>query len=881
MSKKRAKGLRRVGAPESPKLIPLTPAHHAIEEITVDVPGDSRPHVEVLVNHIKVTALLDSGANICIIGKGGEYLVENARHQINQSPIVVKTADGTSHVPTGCIVLPVQFLGTIRRVAFQILSSVQRPLLLGMNFWRVFNLGITNIKSIREINEINQAHTLTEQHRKQLEEVVKEFPFTSPGRLNFTPLIEHHIETGSSPGVRQRPHIHSPYIQELVLEEVDRLLDLDIIEKCGHSKWCNPVIPVKKASGKVRLCLDARKLNEATVKSAYPVQSMNRILAQLRGTVYLSAIDLTDAYYQIRLNESSRDKTTFAIISRGTYRYKRMPMGLCNSGATLCQLVDALFGSRFEPYAFPYLDDFIVATDTFDKHLEILRAIAEMLRGANLTVSETKSRFCMARLKYLGYILDGEGLRPDPENIRPILEYSTPSTVKQVRSLLGMLNWFRRFIKSFSSIVSPISDLLKKKHARFQWTPEANEAFEKVKVALVSAPVLTMPDYTVPFEIHCDASDLGIGAILTQEYSDSSEGRVVAYHSEKLNDAQRNYHTTEKECLAVLKSIQKFRIFIEGTRFTVYTDHAALQWLRNLKDPTGRLARWVLQLQDYDFQIIHRKGRDMAVPDALSRNILILDDALLSRLADNDYQRLRSRIQAGEMPEKFKIVNDLVHQKGTKRGHPVGRILVPSNFIEEIIRAHHDHPTAAHGGFSRTLDRINRRYIWAQMAASIRKYVSKCEVCKGVKPDNALERAPMGQSRLPDAPWQLLALDFVGPLPLSKSRNRWLLVIMDNFSKFVILKAMRTASAENTAKFLENEVFLRYGVPERITSDQGCQFRSKIFADLCDKCGIRWRPTPAYYPQANPTEAANKTVMNAVRSYIKDDGDHDSWDVHL
>lgn len=827
--------------------------------------------------------MLDSGANISVIGRGGENLLSQASKRSPTSTLI-KTADGTMHVPSEAIELLLSFMGQTRKILLHVLPSIQRPLILGMNFWKAFGIVIqlADDPYRKGLCALDETHTLESHQKERLASVVDSFPYTKPGRLNYTSLIQHHIDTGDASPVRQRPYVHSPYMHELLLEEIDRMIALDIIEPAANSSWCNPIIPVKKPSGKIRICLDAKRLNAVTVKSAYPPQSMNRILAQLRGTAFLSAIDLQDAYYQIKLDKSSRDKTSFSVISRGSYRYKRMPMGLCNSGATLCQLIDALFGTSLEPFAFPYLDDFIVATDTFEKHLEILTEIANLLKGANLSISREKSRFCMTRLKYLGYLLDREGLRPDPDNIQPILNYPAPSNIREVRSLLGMCNWFRRFIPFFSDLSTPISDLLKKTGNRFRWTAEADGAFQRLKRALVTAPVLSMPDYTVPFEIHCDASNVGIGAILTQETSDETMGRVVAYFSAKLNEAQRNYFTTEKECLAVLESIKHFRPYIEGIRFTVYTDHAALQWLRNVKEPAGRLARWAIQLQQYDFVIIHRKGSEMVVPDALSRSVSLLDAKMMVRLADEGYSDQLKRMEGGEIIENLKVVDGLIYQSVTKQSKSVWRILVPNNWIQEVIRENHDNPTAAHGGFQKTLRRIASKYVWPNMVICVRRYVQECGICKGIKPVNATVRTPMGEARLPDTPWQTITLDYIGPLPLSKKRrNRWLLVVMDHFSKYVLLYPMTVASAEATAKFLEEQICLKYGVPERVVSDNGSQFRSRIFQDFCDKYGIKWRPTPAYFPQANPTEAVNKSVMNAIRTTIRDESSHDTWDSQL
>ena len=398
------------------------------------------------------------------------------------------------------------------------------------------------------------------------------------------------------------------------------------------------MISVKKPNGNVRLCLDARKLNAVTEKDAYPQQQINRILVQLHGTRFLSAIDFSDAFLQVELDEQSRPKTAFSISGKGYFAYSRMPFGLCNSGATLCRLVDQVLGCDLEPHVFVYLDDIIVATDTFEKHLNILKIISERLTKANLSISLDKSRFCMQELNYLGYIIGQDGIRPNPEKTASIHSYPKPKNMKDVRRLLGMAGWYRRFIPNFSTITAPLTELIKK-GKKFEWSDRAENALEDVKKALVSEPVLANPDYEQPFTIQTDASDLGMGGVLVQGEGKGCE-KVIAYMSSKFSSAQRKYTTTERECLAVITAIEKFRQYIEGTKFKVVTDHASLLWLKNLKDPSGRLCRWALRLQPYDFEFIHRRGTQMAVADALSRAIESIDIAQFPNAKDSWYSSM-------------------------------------------------------------------------------------------------------------------------------------------------------------------------------------------------------------------------------------------------
>lgn len=859
-------------------------------QITIPA-NDNRPHIAVTVNGHSITGLLDSGANVTMLGKGTERLVETLTLRRSKYPMSIRTADGTHHEAPHVADVPYTVNGETRTVETLVMPSIKTPLILGTDFWRAFGIwpmmccmAESDDEKPEKFDPVNVRHALTSDQQDQLKAIVESFNTASKdGILGHTKLTTHHIDTGDAEPIKQRPHLVSPYIQKGIHEEVDRLLAKGIITKVENPTWLNPIVPAKKKNGKIRICLDARKLNGVTKKCSYPQPNANRILGLLNGTKYLSAIDLTDAFYQIKLDEESQRKTAFAVTSRGTYMYTRMPMGLCNSSATISALVESVFGSELEPWAFHFIDDFIVATDTFEQHMEILSKVAEKLRLAGLQISADKSRFCMSRLVFLGYVIDANGIQPDPERIRPIVEFAQPKCVKDVRRLIGMASWYRRFIENFSAITTPISNLIRKDKAKFEWTEEAEKAFEALKSALVSAPILATPDFTLPFTIECDASDVGIGAVLTQQ-QDGQE-RVIAYMSAKLNSAQRKYHVTERECLAVLTAIEKFRQYIEGTKFTVITDHASLLWLQNLKDPVGRLARWALRLQAHDYEIKHRKGRYMVVPDALSRSVEAIQLQSLEATTDQDYIDLR--IAIARQPANFNGLRldgqIILKQMGQHSAvnDDGWRIYVPADFRAQVLHQHHNEKLAAHGGYMKTICRLRERYYWPKMQRDTAKYVSDCEICRATKATNQCQTAPMGKYRDPERPWKMISLDFMGPFPSSRGRNRQLLVVIDAFSKFVLMKPMRAASAEATTEFLRTEVFMKFGVPAVLVSDNGPQLRSKHFREFLEKYSVKHWRVANYHPQPNATEAANKTILNAVRAYIEDDSQQRDWDAHL
>ncbi|GBP13511.1 Retrovirus-related Pol polyprotein from transposon 297, partial [Eumeta japonica] len=357
-----------------------------------------------------------------------------------------------------------------------------------------------------------------------------------------------------------------------------------------------------------------RRLNEQTVKDAYPLIYIDALLGRLQDTYFISSIDLKDAFWQILLAEDSKPKMAFTVPGRPHYHVTVMPFGLCNAAQRLCRLVDRVIPAHLRHQVFVYLGDLLVVSPDFESHMSLLRKVGDLLSYANLTINLKKTKFCQRELRYIV----GEGkLKADPDKIEGIMKIPIIKCTRDVRSFLGLTSWFRRFIKDYSSLTAPITKTLRKSKI-CNFDAEAIDAFNDLKTALTVAPVLTHPSFDKRFYVQCDASNLGVGAILFQLDAEGLE-RPIAFHSAQLNSAQRNYSLTERECLAVISAILKFRPFIELMPFTVLVDHSALKWLMNQKELSGCLTRWSLKLQSYQFDIQHRKGSQNVVADTLSR----------------------------------------------------------------------------------------------------------------------------------------------------------------------------------------------------------------------------------------------------------------------
>lgn len=722
---------------------------------------------------------------------------------------------------------------------------------------------------------VSEPHELTADQIEILEQLKKEFPYTcETGPLNCTPLYKQRINTGDAIPQIRKQYPMSPYVLAEVEKEIEKLVERDIIEPISYSPWRWPILWVKKKDGGGRICLDARGLNKVTVRDAYPTLRVDSILHNLPRAKFITCLDMTQAFHQIAIMPEDRMKTAFAVGHR-MFCYKRATMGFTNSPADLAKVLDRVFGDLI-PQVYHYVDDFIILSATFEEHIKILREVARRLREAQLTVSKKKSLFCHKRITFLGYVLTGDGLIVNPDRTRPIIEYKRPETIRELRRLIGLVGWYRRFIPKAAEILAPLSDLTKGGgKQRIQWSEEAEKSFNDIKQALIAPAILSSPDYTLPYKMYCDASLLAGAAVLTQVQD--GEERVIAYHSAKFSPTQRNYSATERECLAVLTGIEKFRPFIDGVEFTVVTDHASLKWLQNLKEPHGKLARWAVRLQAFNIIFEHRPGRQMVVPDALSRSVELIEIESETKTKDKWYNEMYA-FGKSKRAQRYKVSDGRLYHMGRfdhRTGERRWTLCVPSEKIREVLDELHD---ASHFGYWKTYRLAQRWYYWPNMHRTIEEYVQNCTTCKLIKPSNENTRIPTGAYVNPERVGRILSLDLVGPLPASKvHKHMWIIVAVDVFSKYVFTRACTRATANVIAEFLEKDVFYRFDTPEILVSDNGKQFVSEFFGKFLREHKIRHVLTPVYHPQANPVEASNKSVKILLRAELLRRAEQTDW----
>lgn len=747
----------------------------------------------------------------------------------------------------------------------------------------------------------------------------------SSGDLGKTALVKHTIDTGQAVPIKQAPRRLPLAKQEWARQELVSMQEQGIIEP-GFGPWAAPVVLVDKKDGSQRFCVDFRRLNEVTKKDSYPLPRIDAILDALGGSSWFSTLDLKSGYWQIEMDAADREKTAFSM-DGGLWQFKVMPFGLCNAPATFERLMEMVMSGMPKQALLVYLDDLIVHADGFDQELSNLRDTFTRLRNAGLKLSPKKCHLFKRETSFLGHIVSAKGLATDPEKATAVVNWPQPRNTTDVRSFLGLCAYYRRFVKDFAIVARPLYELTGK-NRKFLWSIECGEAFNKLKLLLTNPPILRFPNLHKEFVLDTDASQTGIGAVLSQV--DGEEEYVLAYFSRLLSKAERRYCTTRRELLAIVKSLTHFHPYLYGHKFTLRTDHASLRWLVNFRDPEGQLARWLQRLQQYDFKVIHRPGSKHGNADGLSRrpceedmcryccrqeslsekeavtatvNFVSLQgvDLAASQRTDSDLAEIINLKQSGsnrpswsqvstKSPvfkcywsewETLELANDVLHRRWHTDTPNKSHLLpvIPKDLQGELLRYVHDNPSGGHFGRKKTLSKVKDKYYWINRRRTVNDWCRNCTVCATRKGPKKKQHGP-AQLYVVGAPMERIAVDILGPLPVTDLGNKYMLVAMDYFTKWPEVYAIPDQEATTIARVLVEGMFSRFGAPLELHSDQGRNFESAVFAEVCRLFGVnKTRTTPGYPQSDGMVERFNRTLLNMLAS-VSSDHQRD-WDIYL
>ncbi|CAM8999660.1 unnamed protein product [Rhodiola kirilowii] len=691
-----------------------------------------------------------------------------------------------------------------------------------------------------------------------------ELPPLRDGFNHHIPLIE-----GAKP-VNQRPYRYSTLQKNAIEKLIQDMLTQGLIQY-SSSPYAAPVVLVKKKDGSWRLCVDYRGLNKQTVKDKYPIPLLEDLLDELGGSCYFSKLDLRAGFHQIRMAPQDIYKTAFKTHS-GHYEYLVMPFGLTNAPCTFQGLMNHIFRDIARKFLLVFFDDILVYSSSWADHLQHLQSVFCILRQNKLYLKLSKCTFGACLIEYLGHFISAEGVRTDPKKIAAIQNWPVPANQQQLRSFLGLANYYRRFIKNYSIIASPLTNLLRKDN--FSWNSETSQAFQNLKDALSTSPVLALPDFTKQFIVETDASSQGIGAVLMQDH------HPICYISRKLGPRHQSLSVYEKELLAVIHAVQTWSSYLTHSTFIIKTDQRSLKYLLEQKITTPFQHMWLSKLMGYSFEIHYKQGKENHAADALSR---IPDSHLLSTILSQAHQGFYDSIKLlwHSDPMLSKLITEIqanpaTHPKFTFTDGELrhrGKLVIgnDSNVKLQIFRWLHDSAIGGHSGRDATLYRVKSLFYWPGMSKEVHNYVRNCTICQKNKYDLSAKPGLLQPLPIPDGIWQSVSLDFIEGLPPS-FRKHCILVVIDRFSKnahFMALSHPYTA-IEVAQVYLDN-VFKLHGMPLSIVSDRDPTFLSQVWQELFRVHGVDLKFSTAYHPQTDgQTEVTNKTLETYLRCMTSD-----------
>ncbi|KAJ4811165.1 polyprotein [Rhynchospora pubera] len=702
--------------------------------------------------------------------------------------------------------------------------------------------------------------------------------FQEPSTLPPHREVDHQIPLlPNTQPINQRPYRHS-YFQKLEIEKIiEELLKNNFIQP-STSPFASPIILVKKKDNSWRLCIDYRKLNSCTVKNRYPIPIIEDLLDELNGAKIFSKIDLRSGYHQIKMDPNDSYKTAFRT-HEGLYEYKVMPFGLTNAPATFQLLMNQVFKPFLRKFVLVFFDDILIYSHDMETHKQHLSLALELLRRNQLFAKESKCEFGLREIEYLGHVISEHGVSTDQKKVEAMQRWPTPKNVRELRGFLGLTGYYRRFIKGYGTISKPLTDQLKKNS--FSWNEEAQHAFKKLKLAMMSAPVLTLPDFSKPFTVETDASDKGVGAVLMQGR------RPVAFLSKSIGVKAQGLSTYEKEFLALLTAVKKWMHYLVGQQFIIKTDQISLKYLLEQRLTHTMQHKGLCKLLGLDYKVEYKKGKNNQAADALSRVVLqeegnVVSEAKLqavSEIVPRWVDELKQSYENDVWLEKTKERLDKREVDSTKYTWHQGllrykqRIYVGTSgqWRNKLMEEVHNSNLGGHSGVLVTYQRMKKMFYWPGLKESVHTHVRGCEVCQLTKGEHIATPGLLQPLPIPELAWNSVSMDFIGGLPKSEGREV-ILVIVDRLTKyahFISLSHPYTAS-KVAQLFLEN-VYKLHGLPSNIVSDRDPLFTGIFWRELMVKLGVKLNFSTAYHPQSDgQTERVNQCLENYLRCMVYD-----------
>ncbi|CAB0004121.1 unnamed protein product [Nesidiocoris tenuis] len=719
-----------------------------------------------------------------------------------------------------------------------------------------------------------------------LQDLKIEFPSVLTDELGCTDRMTYSITLKKDADFKPCRTVYqlSPPKMTAMKEILDTLLSNGTIEKI-QSPIASPCFLVDKKSNdgtkKYRLVVDYRALNKEIEYFQYPLPTVESAFMYLNGARFFTCLDLNQAFHQIPLDRASQRLTAFQT-PFGCYCYKRLPFGVAVGSQALSCLMDEVLGDLKYTFVFNFQDDVFIYSETLADHLQHIRIVLTRLQEAKLTVNLTKASIARSSIDFLGHTIRHNKITMNPDRVKHLLAIPKPTSPKEISQFLGAVNFFAKFFPDLATVVEPLNSLRGTKSALI-WNDQCDSAWHNVRQLIASAPILKTPDFSEKFCLFTDASTVGLGVCLGQ----SVDNKIypVAFASRKLKPAERNYSAYELEMLAVIFGVTKFRVYLETTKFDLFTDHKALTTLTKVKQEKGRLIRWQLLLMPFRYEAHHISGSNNGFADYLSRFPTedadpeipatvhlavtipeIFKDITEEQRKDPQLQAIINQLQSGSKPEQYKLVGQkLVYE----RPPGVLKLAVPAHMKDFIYEYFHTSLYGCHQGADRTVAKIKALFHWPALEQFVRQKIQKCLPCQRSKPDQSGAKGHLS-SFLTSKPNEKLFIDVAGPLPMSDGYH-FVFIAVDAFSRFVFLIPLRKATSETVIKSLQNHIFNNFGLWNSVCSDNDTIFTSKRFTTFLFSHGIHHQRLIRHYPNPNLAERQIKNMKSAIIAFHAED----------
>jgi hypothetical protein len=702
-----------------------------------------------------------------------------------------------------------------------------------------------------------------------IQNVVENFAdvFDIPTELPPNRVHDHRIPLveGAQP-VNVRPYKHPPSQKDVIENMVNELLEAGVIKK-SNSPFSSPIVMVKKKDNSWRMCVDYRHLNKQTIKDKFPIPIIEELIDELHGAELFTKLDLRSGYHQIRMNEEDVAKTAFRT-HEGHYEFLVMTFGLTNAPATFQSLMNEVFKSYLRKFVLVFFDDILIYSSNLEDHLMHLEVVLQTMRQHKLYAKKSKCVFGTDKVEYLGHVISAKGVATDPEKIKAMSSWPVPTNLKQLRGFLGLTGYYRRFIQSYATISRPLTQLLKKNG--FLWNEEAQVAFEKLKQAMISAPVLRLPDFNKEFTLETDASGVGLGAVLLQE------GHPIAFLSKTLAPKHQLMSTYEKEFLAIVFALEKWRGYLLDRHFKIKTDHFSLKYLLDQRMSTPAQLKWLPKLMGFDYEIQYKKGVENVTADALSRlqhssellslvtssvHIEVYKKIVASWDSDTQLKQLILQLKAGQQVKgSYSWTNQELRRKG--------KLVVGNDqtLRSELLKQFHEGSVGGHSGVKTTTSKICSVFYWKKLRKRVKQMVRDCDTCQRNKPDLSAYPGLLQPLPLPVTIWSSISMDFVESLPKSQGKTV-IFVVVDRLSKYAhFIPLAHPFSALTVAQVFLDNIYKLHGLPTTIISDRDKVFLSTFWKELFKLLQVKLHMSTSYHPQ---TDGQTEVVNGCLECYLR------------